>query len=84
MAVIQESILVTIVLAPLIAALAAGLAGKFIGRAGAHTVTILGVAVSCALSIYVLKQLLDGAPVYNDACADPTGAGSSISQDRGA
>jgi NADH-quinone oxidoreductase subunit L len=64
---IQESILVTIVLAPLIAALAAGLAGKLIGRAGAHTITILGVAVSCALSIYVLKQLLDGAPVYNDA-----------------
>jgi NADH-quinone oxidoreductase subunit L len=64
---IQESILVTIVLAPLVAALAAGLAGKFIGRVGAHTVTILGVAVSCALSIYVLKQSLDGAPVYNDA-----------------
>jgi NADH-quinone oxidoreductase subunit L len=67
MAVIQESILVTIVLAPLVAALAAGLAGKFIGRVGAHTVTILGVAISCGLSIYVLKQLLDGAPVYNDA-----------------
>ena len=64
---IQESILVTIVLAPLIAALAAGLAGKFIGRIGAHTLTILGVLISCGLSIYVLKQLLDGAPVYNDA-----------------
>jgi NADH-quinone oxidoreductase subunit L len=65
--VIQESILVTIVFAPLIAALAAGLAGKFIGRAGAHTATILGVLISCGLSIYVLKQLLDGAPVYNDS-----------------
>jgi NADH-quinone oxidoreductase subunit L len=65
--VIQESILVTIVLAPLIASLAAGLAGKLIGRIGAHTITILGVAISCGLSIYVLKQLLDGAPVYNDA-----------------
>jgi NADH-quinone oxidoreductase subunit L len=63
---IQESILVTIVLAPLIAAIAAGIAGKVIGRVGAHTVTILGVAISCGLSIYVLKQLLDGAPVYND------------------
>jgi NADH-quinone oxidoreductase subunit L len=65
--VISESILVTIVLAPLIAALTAGLAGKVVGRIGAHTVTILGVLTSCALSIYVLKQLLDGAPVYNDA-----------------
>jgi NADH-quinone oxidoreductase subunit L len=65
--VIQESILVTIVLAPLFAALASGLAGKVIGRVGAHCVTIAGVALSCALSIYVLKQLLDGAPVYNDA-----------------
>jgi NADH-quinone oxidoreductase subunit L len=65
--VIQESILVTIVLAPLVAALASGLAGKVIGRVGAHCVTIAGVALSCALSIYVLKQLLDGAPVYNDA-----------------
>jgi NADH-quinone oxidoreductase subunit L len=64
---IQESILVTIVLAPLVAALMAGLAGKVIGRAGAHTLTILGVLISCGLSIYVLKQLLDGAPVYNDA-----------------
>ena len=64
---IQESILVTIVLAPLVASLAAGLAGKVIGRRGAHTITILGVALSCALSIYVMTQLLGGAPVYNDA-----------------
>ena len=64
---IRESVLVTIVLAPLIASLLAGIAGKLIGRRGAHTVTILGVGVSCALSIYVLQQLLNGAPTYNDA-----------------
>src|SRR3954470_14408148 len=63
---ISESTLLTIVLAPLIASILAGLAGRVIGRAGSHSVTILGVAVSCALSMYVLKQLLDGAPVYND------------------
>src|SRR3954466_10211329 len=63
---ISESTLLTIVLAPLIASLLAGLAGRVIGRAGAHSVTILGVAVSFALSAYVLKQLLDGVPVYND------------------
>ena len=37
---IQESILLTIVLAPLLAAIVAGLGGRVIGRAGAHSVTI--------------------------------------------
>lgn len=59
---IQEPILLTIVLAPLIAAILAGLAGRAIGRVGAHSVTIAGVAASFVLSAYVLKQLLvDGA-----------------------
>jgi NADH-quinone oxidoreductase subunit L len=62
---IAESTLLIIVLAPLAAAIVAGLGGRVIGRAGAHTVTILGVAASCGLSIWVLKQLLDGAPVYD-------------------
>ena len=35
----------TIVLAPLAAAIIAGLAGKKIGRAGAHWVTITGVGI---------------------------------------
>jgi NADH-quinone oxidoreductase subunit L len=64
---ISQSTLLVIVLAPLIAALLAGLAGKFIGRVGAHSVTILGVAVSCGLSIYVLTQLLHGAPTFNES-----------------
>ena len=55
-----------IALLPLLGAIIAGLFGRRIGRAGAHTVTILGVAVSCALSLYVLKQLLmDGVPAYD-------------------
>ena len=62
---IQESILLAIVLAPLVAAILAGLAGKVIGRVGAHSVTIAGVALSFALSVYVLKQLLDGAPSFD-------------------
>ncbi|HXS92262.1 MAG TPA: NADH-quinone oxidoreductase subunit L [Steroidobacteraceae bacterium] len=63
---IQESILLTIVLAPLFAAILAGLGGHVIGRVGAHSVTIAGVAVSFALSAYVLKQLLvDGLPTYD-------------------
>jgi NADH-quinone oxidoreductase subunit L len=58
-------ILLIIVLAPLAAAILAGLFGKWIGRAGAHTVTILGVAVACGLSAKVLWGLLNGAPVFD-------------------
>src|SRR5579883_2276453 len=58
--------LIAIPLLPLIAAVIAGLGGRLIGRAGAHTVTIIAVAISCALSMYVLKQLYaDGVPTFN-------------------
>ena len=50
----------TIVLAPLAAAIIAGLAGKQIGRAGSHWVTILGVGISCVLSLLVLKNMFWG------------------------
>jgi NADH-quinone oxidoreductase subunit L len=60
-----EQILLIIVLAPLAASVIAGLFGKWVGRAGAHTVTILGVAISCALSFKVLWDLLHGAPVFD-------------------
>ncbi len=63
---LSTSILLTIALAPLLGCLLAGFLGKFIGRAGSHSVTILGVAISCTLSFYVLYQLtLGGAEVYN-------------------
>ena len=49
-----------IVLAPLLAAIVAGLAGKQIGRAGAHWVTIAGVGTACLLSFVVLRNLVWG------------------------
>ena len=62
----MAGIYLTIVLAPLVAALIAGLGGRIVGRAGAHTVTIAGVALSCGLSVYVLKSMLvDGLGTYN-------------------
>jgi NADH-quinone oxidoreductase subunit L len=62
----NPTLLLLIPLLPLIAAFLAGVFGRVIGRAGAHTVTIAGVAISCALSIYVLKQIVwDGVPTYN-------------------
>jgi NADH-quinone oxidoreductase subunit L len=56
----MESIYLTIALAPLVAAIVAGLFGRIIGRAGAHSITIAAVALSCALSMYVLYRFLAG------------------------
>ena len=53
----------TIVLAPLAAAVVAGLFGKQIGRAGAHWITILAVGLSCVLSMVVLKEMFWGGAV---------------------
>ena len=61
----MEQLLLTIVLAPLAAAILAGLFGRWIGRAGAHTVTILGVATAFGLSAKVLWDSLHGAPVFD-------------------
>src|SRR5437879_2765158 len=72
----NPTVLIAIALLPLLAAVIAGLGGRLIGRAGAHTVTIAGVAVSCALSLYVLKQIYWGgvapynAPVYSWLVSD--------------
>ncbi|MGA9423040.1 MAG: NADH-quinone oxidoreductase subunit L [Rhodanobacteraceae bacterium] len=64
--VISQNVLVAIVLAPLIGAIIAGLFGRQVGRRGAASAAILGVAVSCALSFYVFYQLVwGGAPVFN-------------------
>ncbi len=72
----MESIYLTIALAPLAAALAAGIFGRQIGRAGAAGVAIAGVALSCGLSVYVLYRLVfegmapfDG-PVYTWLLSD--------------
>ncbi len=72
----NPEILVAIAVLPLIGAILAGLLGRVIGRAGAHTVTILSVAISFAFSAYILKQIyLDGVavfdgPVYTWAVSD--------------
>ncbi|HXD84387.1 MAG TPA: NADH-quinone oxidoreductase subunit L [Rudaea sp.] len=64
---LNSTILLIIALAPLVGALIAGLLRNQIGRVGAHSVTIAGVALSCALSFYVLYQMVwGGAPTYNE------------------
>jgi NADH-quinone oxidoreductase subunit L len=64
----MESVYLAIVLAPLAGAVFAGLWCRWIERPVAHWVTIIGVGISCALSLYVLKRfMLDAEPVYNQA-----------------
>lgn len=57
----MENVYLAIVLAPLLAAVTAGLFGRRIGRAGAHGVTILGVTISFLLSAWVLWGLVAGS-----------------------
>ena len=62
----MQNIYLGIVLAPLFGAIIAGLFGRKIGRAGAHWVTIIGVAISFLLSLVVLRHhVLNGAEPYN-------------------
>ena len=62
----MHSIHLTIVLAPLLAAIVVGLFGRQIGRAAAHWMTILAVGLSCVLSLLVLKDLYwDGGAESN-------------------
>ena len=64
----MESIYLAIPLASLAGAIIAGFFGKKIGRAGAHWVTIIGVGISCLLSLIVLKDVVfDGAAIYNQS-----------------
>ncbi len=61
----MQHTLLIIVLAPLAASIVVGLFGRWVGRTGAHTLTISGVAVSCALAVKVLWDSLHGAPVFD-------------------
>ncbi|MEO8040793.1 MAG: NADH-quinone oxidoreductase subunit L, partial [Betaproteobacteria bacterium] len=64
----MKSLYLIIPLAPLFGAIVAGLLGKVVGRAGAHTVTILGVLVSFIASVMVFQDVQAGqifnGPVY--------------------
>lgn len=62
----MENIYLWIVLSPLIGSIIAGLFGHKVGRSGAHWATIIGVAISCVLSLYVFKYInIDGGKTFN-------------------
>ena len=51
---LSPALLLAVPVAPLVGAIVAGLFGRQVGRRGSHLVTILGVAVSFAISAWVL------------------------------
>jgi len=62
----NPTLLTLIPLAPLIGAILTGFfgtkfMGNLLGRKACHRIAILGVAIACALSIYVLTQVIAGA-----------------------
>ncbi len=64
----MQVIYLLIVLSPLAGAILAGVFGRQLDRQTAHQVAILGVAVSCLLSLYVFKDIvIDGSPAFNGA-----------------
>jgi len=72
----NPSVLLTIALLPLAAAIVAGLFGKWIGRTAAHVITIAAVGAAFVLSARVAWQLISGEvevfnqPVYTWLVSD--------------
>ena len=63
----MENIYLTLALAPLVGSLIVGLAGNRLGRTMSHTITILGVAISTVLALYVFNHhVLEGGDVFNE------------------
>ena len=58
---LSQNLLLAVPLAPLAGAILAGFFGKALGRAGAHTVTILGVLIAMVISLLVLNDVMAGA-----------------------
>ena len=58
---LSQNLLLAVPLAPLAGAVLAGFFGKALGRAGAHTVTILGVLIAFVISVMVLNDVMAGA-----------------------
>jgi NADH-quinone oxidoreductase subunit L len=62
---LSPTLLTIVPAAPLLGAIVAGFFGKQIGRAGAHTVTILGVLVSFVISSWVLYAVVTEGARFN-------------------
>ena len=85
---LSQNLLLAVPLAPLAGAVLAGFFGKAIGRAGAHTVTILGVLIAFVLSVMVLNDVIAGArfnaTIYEwMSLGDPAAPGGGLKMEIG-
>lgn len=60
-----QSLLLTIVLAPLLGSIIAGLFGRKVGHNWSHRVAIMGVGIAFFLSLWVLKLVVMEGATYN-------------------
>ena len=85
---LSQNLLLAVPLAPLAGAVLAGFFGKAIGRAGAHTATILGVLIAFVLSAMVLNDVIAGArfnaTIYEwMSLGDPAAPGGGLKMEIG-
>ena len=85
---LSTGLLLAVPVAPLVGALVAGLFGHQVGRRGAHTITILGVAIAFAISAWVLYAVVaDGArfnaTIYEWLVLGKPGAAGSLKMEIG-
>ncbi|MEM7206694.1 MAG: NADH-quinone oxidoreductase subunit L [Pseudomonadota bacterium] len=73
----MDALYLAVPLTPLAGAIIAGLFGKLVGRAGAHWVTIIGVAISFVLSLIAFNHIVfAGGETYNETLYTWLTAGS--------
>jgi NADH-quinone oxidoreductase subunit L len=72
----MKSLLLAIVIAPLLGSILAGLFGKQIGRSWSHRLTITGVAIAFALSLWVFKLVVADGVYFNESVYTWLQAGS--------
>ncbi|MFW5450297.1 MAG: NADH-quinone oxidoreductase subunit L [Methylophagaceae bacterium] len=71
-----QSLLLSIILAPLIGSILPGLFGKRIGKVWSHRAAIYGVGIAFALSLWVLKLVVVDGETYNQQVYQWLQAGS--------
>lgn len=72
---LNQTLLLTIALAPLVGSIIAGLFGKKVGKVWSHRAAIYGVGLSFVLSVWVLKLVI-GGETYNQQVYQWLQAGS--------
>jgi len=72
----NQSLLLSIVLAPLLGSIIAGLFGKQVGRTWSHRAAIVGVGTAFILSVWVLKLVVVNGESYNQQVYQWLQAGS--------